>query len=133
MQQWTAKPSGTVRDAATSAWAAAWPPKTIGRLVGIWAPRNRLSSTDRLEVEQLDELVGVARHQPSPSAGPSPDGSGSVEPGEEPLELLAELLAGRDALLLRQQARPALSARQKASYWRSSASTTSATSGLASR
>ena len=94
----------TVRDAATSACAATWPPNTIGRVVGICAPRNRSSSIVSRS-SSATQLVGVARHQSAPVLARD---RRAVEPGQELLELLADLLAGRQRLVAGQQAGAAL-------------------------
>src|SRR3954470_11167158 len=94
----TSRPSSTVRIAAISAWAATWPPKTRCRSVSGLLPRkrsvSRVSRSRSSTSSAAEEGIRVV----------SLVGLGSVEAGEELLELPADLLSRRDGLVLGEQA-----------------------------
>ena len=114
------------RDQRLRGHLAAEDPLQVG--VGLLAAEE--VAVDVLEREQLDELLGGCGHLRPPPVVVGV-GLGPVEPGEELLDLVADLVAGRERLVGRQQAGPLSWPRSKASYCCSRAATTSATSSLA--
>src|SRR6478672_778828 len=96
--------SGAVRAADTMACAATWPPKTRCIWVCGCLPRNRFRSIVSRSSRSTSSAAeaGTCRSSSSVLVG--------VQAGEEPLELVAELLGGRQRAFLGQRQPAALAA-----------------------